>query len=120
MRWRPSITFGARLRALRRDYGIRHGRKYNQEDFAELLGIKPSTYSAWEADRNTPPHLAAIAADIEERTGCDRGFLLDLTVDITDGPNPSGGLPNQPLACNADTRAKVIAWPFPAPTVKAA
>ena len=105
MRWRPSITFGARLRALRLDYGHRQGRKFSQEEFAQVLGLKPSTYSAWETDRNPPTHLHAVVADIEERTGCERGFLLG--IDLTDGPDTTPGQASPRNTCFAD----IIAFP---------
>lgn len=48
--WLPEVSIGDRLRVVRR-------RKHRtQDEMAALLGIKKTTYSAWESGRNNPSH----------------------------------------------------------------
>jgi len=78
MPWQPVITFGTRLRSLRRQYGERVGRRFNQREFAtEVLGMaNHTTYAAWEADTNVPGHLPVIAREIADRTGVSAAWLM--------------------------------------------
>jgi transcriptional regulator with XRE-family HTH domain len=66
----PRWTFAERIRKVRRDRGL------TQEEFAEnVLGIRLSTYSAWETGRNTPD-LAQLAPVLERKTGVPRAWFL--------------------------------------------
>ena len=46
--WVPDVSIGDRLRIVRRR------RHRTQDEMADALGVKTSTYSAWESGRNTP------------------------------------------------------------------
>lgn len=47
----PQITMGDRLRRIRRDL------KLGQRDFSNEIGVKESTYNAWETGRNAVDRL---------------------------------------------------------------
>jgi transcriptional regulator with XRE-family HTH domain len=85
--WVPEFTISDRLRKIRRDL------RMTQEEFADLLGVKPERYGAWEAGRNRPEEPVETAKLIEERTGVPAWWTLG--VSIATGPpptRPSGGL----------------------------
>jgi transcriptional regulator with XRE-family HTH domain len=48
--WLPDVSIGDRLRIVRRR------KRRTQDEMAEALGVKKTTYSAWESGRNTPSH----------------------------------------------------------------
>lgn len=77
---RPDWSQSGRLRKGRREAGLK------QERIAELLGVRLSTYSAWETGRNTPDMLA-ISPKLEEITGIDRLWFIGWA----DGPNDPRG-----------------------------
>jgi transcriptional regulator with XRE-family HTH domain len=58
-----------------------------QEEFAEKLDVKPAAYSHWEAARNTPRKLVAVAQRIEMLTGIPATWMLGLS---EPSPNPGG------------------------------
>jgi DNA-binding XRE family transcriptional regulator len=78
----PEWTFAERLRKARRDLGWR------QADMAERLGVKPSTYEAWETGRNKPD-VADLAEKLEGVTGITRLWFVGW-MDGGTGPNPGG------------------------------
>lgn len=76
----PEWSFPERLRKVRRDE-----LRMNQDAFAALIGVKTSTYSAWETGRNTPDILEW-SEKLEEATGVSKfWFRGDL-----DGTPPTG------------------------------
>jgi transcriptional regulator with XRE-family HTH domain len=79
----PEWTFAERLRKARRDLGWR------QADMAERLGVKPSTYEAWETGRNKPD-VADLAEKLEGVTGITRLWFVGWTDGGGTGPNPDG------------------------------
>jgi transcriptional regulator with XRE-family HTH domain len=91
LRWRPTIGFEARLRLVRLDYADRLGRKLNQGQFADLLGVKPGTYASWEAGNTKPEDLIATAHRIYGVTGVDPAWLLDVADDAPWRPNSTPG-----------------------------
>lgn len=91
LRWRPTIGFAARLRLVRLDYADRLGRKLNQGQFAELIGVKAGTYASWEAGNTKPEDLIGTARLIFGVTGVDPAWLLDVADDAPMGPNPTPG-----------------------------
>jgi transcriptional regulator with XRE-family HTH domain len=95
LRHRPTIRFRDRLRLVRLDYSDRTGRKLNQGQFAELIGVKPGTYASWEAGNTKPEDLIATARHIFEVTGADPAWLLDVADDAPQGPKgpPGVGVP---------------------------
>jgi len=76
----PEWTFAERLRKGRRDARL------SQTEMSALLGVKESTYSAWETGRNTPD-VAKIAPRLEEITGVSRMFFVGWTEPGPGGPN---------------------------------
>src|SRR5216684_3168979 len=70
----PEITFGLRLRALRKQL------KLEQKPMADLLGVGRPAYSAWEALTNEPSDVVEMAKHIERVTGCDAKWLLGLNM----------------------------------------
>lgn len=58
--WVPQWSLADRLRKIRRDS------RMSQEDFAQALGVKPTTYAAWEAGRNEPERILELAQIIED------------------------------------------------------
>lgn len=69
--WKPDTSaFGARL-AL-----IRWQMNYNLKEAAVECGFPPATWSAWEINGSMPRDLAAVTAQIAERTGVDRLWLM--------------------------------------------
>lgn len=71
-RWVPRWTLADRLRKIRRDSRL------NQQDFAAALGIKPTTYAAWEAGRNEPTRILELAESIEAAFDVPAAWLLGL------------------------------------------
>lgn len=88
-RYIPRWTFAERIRKVRRDRGL------TQEEFAEsVLGLRLSTYSAWETGRNTPD-LAQLAPILEQRTGVPKEWFLGWMNEEAPRPDgPDGGLPS--------------------------
>lgn len=80
----PQWTFAERVRKARRDLGL------GQKDFADRLGIRLSTYSAWETGRNTPD-LAEVAPALESVTGVPRTWFLGWFNDESPRPEGPGG-----------------------------
>jgi transcriptional regulator with XRE-family HTH domain len=93
LRWRPTIKFSTRLREVRLDYGRMTGQRIDQEQMAELLGVKVGTYKGWETGNSKPADLIAMAQLIGRVTGVDPAWLLDVAEDDRRGPNPTPGLP---------------------------
>lgn len=79
----PEWTFAERLRKVRRELRV------NQETMADRLGVKASTYGAWETGRNKPD-LAELAPQLEAVTGISRTWFLGWTDGGSSTP-PSGG-----------------------------
>lgn len=79
----PQWTFADRLRKVRTEALM------GQREFAEMLGVKPSAYAAWESGRNRPqrPHtIESIARRIELATGVPASWVLGLD---DEGPRPT-------------------------------
>lgn len=77
----PEWTTADRLRRVRRSMAMK------QPDFAKLLGVSPSTYSAWETGRNTPDDLVGLAVKLEQVSGVPRQWFLGWM----DTPGPGAG-----------------------------
>ena len=69
-----------RLRKVRRASGD------SQRDFAKVLHATQEAVSAWEAGRNYPRDVVAIAQRIERAYGVSAGWVLG----ITENPRPGG------------------------------
>ena len=72
-------SFGDRLRKLRRAVGVSQG------DFAATIGQTRDTLSAWEAGRNTPRQIVAIAQRLELAYGVAAGWVLGIQEDEATG-----------------------------------
>jgi len=70
--WVPRWTLADRLRKIRRDSHL------TQDDFAHVLGIKPTTYAAWEAGRNEPERILELASRIEDTFDVPAAWILGL------------------------------------------
>lgn len=66
----PEWDLADRLRKIRRD------RHMTQEEFAHELGVKPVTFSAWEAGRSKPHDVTEIALQIERLYGVPAAWTL--------------------------------------------
>ena len=115
--WIPQWTFGDRLRRIRTSMDM------HQTEFAELIGEKGSTYSAWESGRNTPRgNIVAAAKRVQLATGVPASWLLD----IDDGPTGvrHQGLEPRTRWCRVTagqrTNSNVIHIRFPAVTRESA
>lgn len=87
LRWRPQLSFGARLRMIRLAYAERlEVDRLSQDEFATMLGVKKGTYGQWEAGNNKPADLVAFAQRVEELTGADPAWLLGVTEAPQNGP----------------------------------
>ena len=103
----PHITMGDRLRRIRRDL------KLAQRDFSRELGVKESTYNAWETGRNAVADEVAIAKRIQLRWKIPAWWTLG--IDAPAGPNgpdqgdecPQPGSNRRP----ADYKSVVLAFP---------
>lgn len=74
--WVPSWSMGDRLRAIRRELHIK------QQDFADALGVQPSTLSAWESGRNVPGNPVGLAMRIEVIWGVPAAWTLGVATDV--------------------------------------
>lgn len=106
----PQITMGDRLRRIRRDL------KLSQRDFSHELGVKESTYNAWETGRNSVAEEVAIAKRIQMRWKIPAWWTLGIEMPNTPaGPNgPDGGDECPQPGSNrrpADYKAVVLAMP---------
>lgn len=82
----PQLTMGDRLRCIRRNVQM------GQLDFARELGVKGSTYGAWETGRNAVADEVAIAKRVQLRWGVPAWWTLGLEMQETPtGTDPSGG-----------------------------
>lgn len=66
----PEWSLADRLRKVRRDHGL------TQDQMAEALGIKPVTWSAWEAGRTRPHDVVALATAIEHEFDVPAAWTL--------------------------------------------
>lgn len=80
----PQWTFAERLRKARREVGL------NQETMADRLGVKTSTYGAWETGRNRPD-LTDLAPKLEAATGISRMWFIGWAESSMEGPGGPGG-----------------------------
>lgn len=71
-KWIPAWSLADRLRKIRRDSHL------SQEDFAHALGVKPTTYAAWEIGRNQPERILELAGLIEEAFDVPAAWTLGL------------------------------------------
>lgn len=81
----PEWTLADRLRKARLVSGL------TQEEFADRIGAKPGAYSHWEAGRNTPRNLVALAQRIELLTDIPAAWTLG----VMDGPTGGPGIPKK-------------------------
>lgn len=70
--WVPQWSLADRLRKIRRDSHL------SQDDFAHAIGVKPTTYAAWEAGRNSPERILELAGIIEDTFDVPAAWLLGL------------------------------------------
>lgn len=84
----PEWTDGDKLRKVRRHL------KLSQEEFAERLQVNPSTYMAWESDRNHVKDLRTIARRIKAMAGTPLWWWFD-TEPPTGDDNGPGGAPSR-------------------------
>jgi transcriptional regulator with XRE-family HTH domain len=66
----PEWQLSDRLRKIRRD------RQMTQEQIAQELGVKPVTWSSWEAGRTHPSDVLGLAVSIERRFGVPAAWTL--------------------------------------------
>jgi transcriptional regulator with XRE-family HTH domain len=76
----PQWTLADRLRKIRRD------RHLTQEQMANAVGVKPVTWSAWEAGRTRPHDVVELAGAIEERFGVPAAWTLGVLSSQTSAP----------------------------------
>ena len=82
----PEMTMGDRLRRIRRDVGL------PQREFATELGVKESTYNAWETGRNAVADEVAVAKRVQLRWRVPAWWTLGLETPRTPtGTDPDGG-----------------------------
>lgn len=67
-------SFADRLRKVRREVA-----DATQEEFAAALDVPLKAYGAWEAGRNTPREVVALAKRIELVTGVPAAWMLGIT-----------------------------------------
>lgn len=79
-------TFGERIRKVRRLNGL------TQKAFAEMIGASPASVDAWEADRNRPRDLVAVAEQIEATFNLPRGWMLGYADDLPAQRKGAGAL----------------------------
>jgi transcriptional regulator with XRE-family HTH domain len=102
----PQWSFPERLRKVRREMDL------DQSDMAAQLGVKESTYSAWETGRNKPDVLT-LSETLEQITGVSKfWFRGDL-----DGNGPVGPEGLEPPTSTVKTRSFGV---IPGPWVNAA
>lgn len=70
--WVPQWSLADRLRKIRRDSHM------SQDDFAHTLGVKPTTYAAWEVGRNSPERILELAQTIEDAFDVPAAWTLGL------------------------------------------
>lgn len=69
----PQWTFADRMRKIRRDVlGV------EQAELAEKLGVTRQAYAAWEAGRNEPRSILAIAKKVELMSGVPAAWVLGI------------------------------------------
>lgn len=88
-----------RMKELREQLG------YRQKDFAELLGIKPTTYNGYECGTHAPS--LDILVQIARKCGVTVDYLLGLTEDA--GTDPGEKIPPAPAGVG-DRREHIRAF----------
>ena len=85
--WIPSAsTFSARLVLIRHEMG------WNMKEAALACGVKPQSWREWELEGREPRRFQQVCAQIAERTGCNRIWLMTGASSPTGGGD-GGGLP---------------------------
>jgi len=82
----PNWSVHERLRKIRRD------EKLTVAEFADQLGVKESTYAAWETGRNKVPDLLAVSDTIERVFGYSKFWIRG---DVVSGPDGGPDGPGQ-------------------------
>ena len=85
----PQWTLADRLRKIRRD------RHMTQDEFADVLGVKAVTLSAWEAGRTRPHDVVELAGEIERRFGVPAAWTLGVLTTPGALTNGAEGIPAQ-------------------------
>lgn len=81
----PQWTFADRMRKIRRDVlGI------EQADFAQKLGVTRQAYAAWEAARNEPRSILAVARQVEAISGVSAAWILGVDAPFLAPQNQAG------------------------------
>lgn len=98
----PQWTFAERLRKVRRDAGM------NQTEFAEQLGVKRESLTAWETGRNEPRSITEVVERLERLTGVPRQWFLGW-LDPEPQPRQVGEEGLEPPTFRVETRHLKIA-----------
>ena len=84
----PEWTDGEKLRKIRRHMGMTQG------EFASALGVKATTYSSWESDRNQVRDQKGIAKRLKMLANVPMWWFLDAEPPSgPDGPDGDGVRP---------------------------
>lgn len=78
----PTWSLADRLRKIRRESHM------SQEDFSAVLGVKTTTWAAWESGRNSPERVLELADAIEREFDVPAAWTLGLL----DRPRVGGDL----------------------------
>lgn len=98
----PEWTLADRLRKARLKSGL------TQEEFAERLGVKAAAYSHWEAGRNTPRNLVALAQRIEMLTRIPAAWMLGLMDSVPNNDGPGEPKKDDSVSDNEPLDYKVV------------
>lgn len=69
----PPVSLGARLKALRTQYGVRRGKRLTQLELAEQIGVSRDTVIGWERDLHRP--FADSVQKLADFFGIDPDYL---------------------------------------------
>lgn len=73
--WIPTWSLADRLRKIRRES------RMSQEDFAAVLGIKATTWAAWESGRQNPSRVLELADAIQREFDVPAAWTLGVMPD---------------------------------------
>lgn len=80
--WTPDLRFSQRLRMVRLQYGEALGRRIDQQEMADLVGVPKGSWGNWENGLSTPRNMVPVVLKIVDLTQVSAMWLLGLPEEV--------------------------------------